>query len=103
MKFQTGKDIEIDIKNRLSEYVKDNSNNLDLNRLKSIVWVYLQELKIRFELESFNVSEIVDDTFHISYTKDNKDYKFTVSSVLEMRSIKIEKIKLNKVVKTYII
>ncbi len=103
MLFDTTKDIELDIKNKLSQYIKTNGENFDFKMLKSAVWVYLRELKIIHELESFFVSDIIDNTFYIEYKKDNEDYTFVVSSVVELRNVKIEKIKSNKIIKTYII
>lgn len=103
MLFDTTKDIELDIKNRLSQYIKTNGENFDFKMLKSVVWVYLHELKIIHELESFLVSDIIDNTFYIKYTKDNEDYTFVVSSIVELRNVKIQKIKSNKIIKTYLI
>lgn len=103
MIFNTSKDIESDIKNKLSQYIKDNCENLDFKLLRSIIWVYLRELNIIHELDSYFVSEIVDNNFYIKYTKDNNEYSFNISSIIEIRKIKIEKIKSNKVIKTYFI
>lgn len=98
MIFETGKDIEKDIKDRISLYLKDNED-VSLKSLSSILFVYLQELKNIGELKEFHVSSPGEETFFtVFYIKDDIIYDFNISLIIEMRNIKIEKIKSNKII-----
>lgn len=97
--FNTTKDIELDIKSKISKYLKDDTN-ISINMLSSVVWNYLHELKNIHEIESFQVSEIYkeNNSFNISFYKNCELCEFNISMIIEIRNIKIEKIKSNKVI-----
>ena len=98
MIFETGKDIEHDIKYKISCYLKDNED-VNLKTLSSLLSVYLQELKNIGEVGKFDVTSPCKETyFTVFFTKDNLDYHFNISLIIEMRNIKIEKIKSNKII-----
>ena len=102
MLFNNGNEIELDIKHKISNYIK-NTDNIDINYLSSLIRVYLHELRIIKEVDGFFISEIIDNTFFISYIKNSEPFKLNISLLLEMRNIKIEKIKSNQVVNTFFI
>jgi len=99
MIFNDVKDIELDIRSRLSSYLKVNTD-ISIGMFTSVIWNYLQEMKNIDEIQSFYVSEPdkEDNSFYISFHKDDKGCKFNISLLIEFRNIKIEKIKSNKVV-----
>lgn len=103
MIFESGKDIEYDIKNKISYYLKNNED-VNLKSLSSILSVYFQELKNIGEVNKFNITMSDEDTFfNVFFMKDNIDFHFNISLVVEMRNIKIEKIKSNKIINFEII
>lgn len=103
MIFKTGKDIEYDIKNKISYFLKDNED-VNLKSLSSILSVYLQELKNIGEVNKFFVTSPDKETFFtVFFTKDSIDFHFDISLIIEMRNIKIEKIKANKIIEFEII
>ena len=104
MIFENGKDIEIDIKNKLSSYIKYTGyNNLNLKTIIPILSSYLIEMKNINEINDYRVTKLSDISFNVFFTKNNIDYDLVISLLLEMRSIKIEKLKSNKIVKTYMV
>lgn len=98
MIFESGKDIEYDIKNKISYYLKNNED-VNLKTLSSLLSVYLLELKNIGEVNKFDVTSPGKGTFFtVFFIKDNIDFHFNISLVIEMRNIKIEKIKSNKII-----
>lgn len=103
MIFENGKDIEIDIKNKITSYLK-NTTDVNLKNLASLLGVYLQELKNINEIDFFYIGIVGNETyFPVSYTKNMNHYHFNISLIIEMRNIKIEKIKANKTIEYEII
>lgn len=98
MLFNSTKDVELDIRKKLSVYLKD-SVDINIHMLSAVIWNYLQEVKNIREIQSFSISEvdIEDNSFYISFYKDDIKCKFNISLLIEIRNIKIEKIKSNKV------
>lgn len=98
MIFENGKDIEYDIKSKISSYLKD-GEDVNLKSLSSILFVYLQELKNIGELNEFKVESPNEKTFFsVFFIKDDIKHQFNISFIIEMRNIKIEKIKSNKII-----
>jgi len=97
MIFDKCEDIENDIKTKIKSYITINNNCDDTKNLVSIIRSYLYEMKIIKEIDSYDVNEITNNKFDINFFKDNMFYKFGVSLDLELRKMKINKIKSNKV------
>lgn len=96
MIFNTNKDIEVDIKSKISNYIKQNNDINDIKDIISIIRSYLYEMKIIKEIDSYIVDKVNKDEFEISFNKNNNTSRFIVSMNNEMRLIKIDKIRLNK-------
>lgn len=92
MIFNTSKDIERDIKSKITNYIKQDNNCEDMKRLISILSSYLYEMKIIKEIESYTIDEINKNKINILFYKDNNSYKFGISMDLELRNLKINKI-----------
>jgi len=97
MIFDNCKDIENDIKDRISFYMKQNNEITDIKDLVSLLRSYLYEMKILKEIQSFDVNEINKNKFNILFYKNDISYKFGISMDLELRNLKIKQIISNKV------
>jgi hypothetical protein len=97
MIFNNNKDIESDIKYRISNYISDPNNDGNVKDLTSMIRTYLHEMKVFKEIESFKVVDINSNKFDIIFTKDENTYRFSVSLDLELRNLKIKKIISNKI------
>ena len=97
MIFNNAQAIENDIKDKISSYLKDDNDRIEIKSLVSLLRSYLYEMKIKSEIESYDVNEINKNKFDISFYKNNISYKFGISMDLELRNLKIKQIISNKV------
>lgn len=94
MIFEKHLDIEMDIKKRISNYIKLN-DEINIKELTSLLSLYLTEMKNINEIEKHNINILTDKTFDIMFVKNGSEYKFNISLIIELRHIKFEKIKNN--------
>ena len=97
MIFKTNKDIETDIKTKISSYIKKYDNNDGIKDIISIIRTYLYEMKIINEILEYDVSEISNNRFIVFFNKENNLSRFEVSMDLEFRNLKINKIMSKKI------
>lgn len=93
MIFTSYKNIEQDIKTRISNYIKENENISDVSNIISLIRSYLHEMKIIKEINNYKVTEINNKEFYINIIHINTEHKFKISIDLEIRNLKINKIK----------
>jgi hypothetical protein len=94
MIFDKHLDIEIDIKKRISNYIKIN-NDFNIKELISLLSLYLTEMKNINEINKYIISNISENSFDIMFEKNNFEYVFNISLINELRFVKFEKIKNN--------
>lgn len=93
MLFKEIKDIEQNIKYRISNFIKsENYKTIDIKYITSLISTYLIEIKNIKEISGYIISIIDDTSFNIILDKNNEIFTFNVSLFLEMRNIKIKKI-----------
>ncbi len=96
MIFNTSDDIIKDIKNRISNHIKDiiESNLIiDTNNIISLLRTYLHELEIRNEIKQYYIDDDKkDNVIRIIFQKENNTTSFKVNIDLELRKLKIIKI-----------
>ena len=97
MIFDNCEAIENDIKNKISSYIKDDNDSIDIKGLVSLLRSYLYEMKRMKEIESYDVNEVNQNKFNILFYKNDISYKFGISMDLELRNLKIKQIISNKV------
>jgi len=97
MIFDNCESVENDIKNKISSYIKQYNDCDDIKGLVSLLRSYLYEMKIKSEIQSYDVNEINENKFDISFYKNDISYKFGISMDLELRNLKIKQIISNKV------
>lgn len=98
MLFKGCKEIEEDIKSKISNYFQYSINDTnDAKTLISLLRSYLYELKIIKEIDSYRVDEINSRKFKIFFIKDSNEYHFSISMDLELRQLKIKKIISNNI------
>ena len=96
MLFKTSKEVELNIKLRIKEYVKDNLG-VSLKHLSSLLSVYLLQLKSIREIDSFKISDDINDgdgSFGLMFIRGGEKIELCISVMFEI----INKIKYNKVV-----
>ena len=104
MIFNTYKDIETDLKNKISEYIKISNDTIsDMNNIISIIRTYLYEMKIINEISEYKVEILDKNRFIINIEKNDTKYKFEVSVKLEIRNLKINKLKSHDIIIKYLI
>ena len=98
MIFDKCEDIERDIKSKIFSYITIN-NNCNTKDLVSIIRSYLYEMKLIKEVDSYSVDEISMNKFNIHFVRCSICYMFGVSLDLELRNMKINKIKSSNISK----
>lgn len=99
MIFDTPHDILIDVKNKISNYLADTSNdrsNIDINNIISLLRNYLNELKNIHEIRNWDVDNEpgTNNILVIIYT-DKRMHYFEMDLSLELRKLKIVRIQEN--------
>ena len=95
MIFDNTKDIQDDIYKKISHFLKDNIENKDIQYVISLVRSYLTELKNIKEIDNYQaeIDKTNDNSIIIQITKDNDNCFFTINLDIEVRRLKINKIK----------
>lgn len=92
MIFNQAVDIEVDIKNRISNYLKDKPS-YNIKELTSLLNIYLNELAIIHEIKNYKTTIIDNNSFILLFYKNDIQYKLEISLIIELRNNKIKKIK----------
>ncbi len=96
MIFNSSDDIKKDIKNKISEYLKDILNQnlkVDTNNIISLLRSYLYELQIRKEINNSNIEDDKKNyMITIEFIFNEKIEKIVIDLYSEIRKIKIDKI-----------
>lgn len=92
MIFENVKDIDDDIHKRIEQYLKNNIENKDINHILSLIRSYLTEVKNIKEIDDWDAS-LKDGKIIIKITKNNDNKLITIDLDVEIRKIKINKIK----------
>jgi len=92
MLFNDINDIKDSIRKNLSNYLKDNMHDIDNKMILSLLRSYLQELKSIKEIVKY-IAAMDNNKIIISIDKDDKIENFIIDIDIEIRKIKINKIK----------
>lgn len=92
MLFNSINDINIDIHRRIEYYLMNNIEHKDINYIISLIRSYLTEIKNIKDIDYFDVS-IIDNNIQIYICKDIDKQEITINLDMEVRKIKINKIK----------
>jgi len=92
MLFNSINDINIDIHRRIEYYLMNNIEHKDINYIISLIRSYLTEIKNIKDIDYFDVS-IIDNNIQIYICKDVDKQEITINLDMEVRKIKINKIK----------
>jgi len=96
MIFNTSEDIKKDVKNRISEYLRDSVGKntiVDTNNIISLLRSYFYELKIREEIIDSNVSDYNNDyIININFQRNTDFINIKIDLYAELRKLKINKI-----------
>jgi len=85
-------DIKDSIHNNLSNYLKDNMQDIDTNMILSLLRSYLQELKSIKEIDKY-IAFLDEGEIVVNISKNNEIDVFSIDINTEIRKIKINKIK----------
>lgn len=85
-------DIKDSIHNNLSNYLKDNMQDIDTNMILSLLRSYLQELKSIKEIDKY-IAFLDEGEIVVNISKNNEIDVFSININTEIRKIKINKIK----------
>jgi len=85
-------DIKDRIHNNLSNYLKDNMQDIDTNMILSLLRSYLQELKSIKEIDKY-IAFLDEGEIVVNISKNNEIDVFSIDINTEIRKIKINKIK----------
>jgi hypothetical protein len=93
MIFNSVKDIQNDIYIKISSFLKDNINNKDIKNIISLLRSYLMELKNIREIDNYQTEIENKTTIIVQILKGTDNCFFTIDLDLEVRRLKINKIK----------
>jgi len=85
-------DIKDSIHNNLSNYLKDNMQDIDTNMILSLLRSYLQELKSIKEIDKY-IAFLDEGEIVVNISKNNEIDVFSIDINTEIRKIKINTIK----------
>lgn len=92
MIFNSIKDIINDLNNRVEYYLINSIEYKDVNYIVSLIRSYLTEIKNLKEIDYFNVL-IINDKIEIDICKDSVNQHIIIDLEVQVRKIKINKIK----------
>lgn len=101
MLFNSISDINSDIRERVQCYLMNNIDHKDNNYIISLIRSYLTEIKNIKDIDHFHVS-IIDNDIHVYISRYNDKQDMIINLDMEIRKIKINKIKSSDNIKSLI-
>lgn len=105
MLFDNTKDIQTDIYHKMSNFLMNNTDIIDIKHIISLLRSYLSELKNIKEIDNYQaeIDKTSSNTIIVEIRKDIDVKYFTIDIDMEIRRLKINKIKSSdRVVKNFL-